>query len=81
MCDIEAMFHQFHVIPEHQDFLRFLWWEDGNYESKPVEFRMTVHLFGAGSSPGCANYGLKQTATDYEKDYGSKASTFVQISM
>ena len=27
MCDVEKMFHQFHVRPEHQDYLRFLWWE------------------------------------------------------
>ncbi len=25
---------------------------------------MTVHLFGAASSPSCANYGLKQTGSD-----------------
>ena len=30
--------------------------------------RMNVHLFGAGSSPGCANFGLKQTATDHERE-------------
>ena len=28
MCDIEQMFHSFHVNPEHRDFLRFLWYED-----------------------------------------------------
>ncbi|XP_024119462.2 uncharacterized protein LOC112140681 [Oryzias melastigma] len=25
MCDVERMFHQFHVVKEHQDYLRFLW--------------------------------------------------------
>ncbi len=25
MSDIEAMFHQVHVVPEHRDYLRFLW--------------------------------------------------------
>ena len=24
MCDVEQMFHSFHVNPEHRDFLRFL---------------------------------------------------------
>ena len=29
---------------------------------------MKVHRFGAASSPGCANYGFKQIAKDYEED-------------
>lgn len=40
MCDVEKMFHQFHVRPEHQDYLRFLWWENGDLESPPSIFRM-----------------------------------------
>lgn len=36
MCDIERMFHQFHIEKEHQDYLRFLWWDDGNLYSKPL---------------------------------------------
>ena len=71
------MFHQFKVSKEHRNFLRFLWWKDGDLSSKPLEFRMTVHLFGAGSSPGCANYGLKQTATDFASEYGSDAAEFI----
>ena len=35
------------------------------------------HLFGATSSPGCANFGLKQIAEDY-KDIGSSASNFLK---
>ena len=31
ICDIEAVFHQFKVDPEHRDYLRFLWWESGDY--------------------------------------------------
>lgn len=58
MCDIERMFHQFHVAKEHQDYLRFLWWDDGNLDSKPSVYRIKVHLFGAASSPGCSNFGL-----------------------
>ena len=30
MCDVESMFHQFKVLTAHRDFLRFLWWENGN---------------------------------------------------
>ena len=71
MCDIEQMFHQFRVHEEHKDFLRFLWWEKGNFSNAATEYRMKVHLFGATSSPGCANFGLKQTANDNENEYGS----------
>eukprot|EP00794_Sanderia_malayensis_P020968 gene20968-23024_t len=35
-----------------------------NAVEKPKAYRMTVHLFGAASSPSCANYGLKKTGLD-----------------
>ena len=35
-------------------------------ENQPAEFRMKVHLFGAVSSSGCANFVLKRTADDFE---------------
>ncbi|KAK7915484.1 hypothetical protein WMY93_011245 [Mugilogobius chulae] len=38
---------------------------------------MAVHLFGAGSSPGCANFGLKYLAQQHRSDY-PKASAFVE---
>lgn len=38
---------------------------------------MAVHLFGAASSPGCANFGLKHLARQYRTDY-PLASTFVE---
>ena len=55
-----------------------LWWDDGNIELEPSEYRMNVHLFGAGSSPGCANFGLKQTANDNEQEFGSVTADFVR---
>ncbi|XP_046898685.1 uncharacterized protein LOC124482244 isoform X1 [Hypomesus transpacificus] len=66
LCDIEKMFHQFHVYEADRDYLRFLWWKNGNLNTEPQEFRMKVHLFGAASSPGCANYGLKHLAKENE---------------
>jgi len=77
MCDIEKMFHQFLVDEADRDFLRFLWWEHGNIENEPLEYRMRVHLFGAASSPGCANYGLKYLAKKHESEF-PLASSFVQ---
>ena len=72
MTDIKSMFHQFMVSKEHRDLLRFLWWKDGNPANEVIEYRMKVHLFGAGSSPGCANFGLKRAADDGEKEFVKK---------
>jgi len=78
MCDIERMFHQFHVKAEDQDYLRFLWWENGNLEAKPSIYRMKVHLFGAASSPGCANYGLKHLAAERQGHFSEATIKFIQ---
>ena len=77
MGDIEKMFHKFKVNEEHRDYLRFLWWESGNLESQPRSYRMKVHLFGATSSPGCANYGLKKLAIDIQNEFGKEATHFL----
>ena len=78
MCDVEGMFLQVHVAPEHRNFLRFLWWEDGDLDKPPTEYRMKVHLFGAVSSPGCANFALKRAADDFEEMVGREAAEFVR---
>ncbi|XP_041458034.1 uncharacterized protein LOC121410188 [Lytechinus variegatus] len=78
MADIKSMFHQFYVTEKHRDLLRFLWWEDGNPNSNVIEYRMKVHLFGATSSPGCANFGLKRAADDGEEEFGSEAANYIR---
>lgn len=75
-CDVEKMYHQFRVERRHQDYLRFLWWEDGDLSKAPVDYRMKVHLFGASSSPGCANFALKRLAKDHEH-LGERAANFL----
>jgi hypothetical protein len=77
-CDIEKMFFQFSVNPEHRDLLRFVWWPNGDINSEPVDYRMTVHLFGAVSSPSVANFGLKQIGEEGSKTFGTAASDFVK---
>ena len=39
---------------------------------------MTVHIFGATSSPSCSNFGLKQVALDYESEFGSDVGDFLR---
>lgn len=77
MCDIKKMFHQFFVEERHQDYLRFLWWEESDIKKEIKEFRVKVHLFGAASSPGCANFALKYHAKQAESEY-PQASKFIQ---
>ena len=78
-CDIEAMFHQVFVKEEDRSLLQFLWWKDGNIDIEPTEYRMTVHLFGATSSPGCANFALRKTADIYGQELGyARAADFMK---
>jgi len=78
MCDVEKMFHQFRVSTEDRDYLRFLWWQGGDTSKEPCEYRMNVHLFGAKSSPACANFGLKHLAKMFEQEYPSASSFLCQ---
>ena len=64
MADVESMFHQVKVPPEDADLFRFLWWPESDVSKELQEYRMEVHLFGATSSPSCANYALRRCAED-----------------
>ena len=57
------MFHQFYVAEQHRNLPCFLWWK-GEPKNELVAYTMKVHLFGAASSPGYANFGLKQAADE-----------------
>ncbi|KAL7827084.1 hypothetical protein SRHO_G00328020 [Serrasalmus rhombeus] len=78
MADIQAMFHQVRVHRKHVDFLRFLWWPDGDFEKQPEDYRMKVHLFGAISSPSCANFALQKTAQDNQHNYDKEVIETIQ---
>ena len=77
MCNVEQMFHYFHVNPEHRDFLRFLWFKDNDPLKEVIEYRMIVHLFGNGPSPAVATFGLRKTADVGEEEFSAAAKEFV----
>ena len=72
MGDIQAMFYQVKVAEQDRDFLRFLWWPDGDLSKELAEYRMAVHMFGAVSSPSCASYALRKTADDNSADFSAE---------
>ena len=58
--DIQKMFYSIKVSKEDTNFLRFFWYKNDDINSKPVQFRLNVHVFGAKSSPSCANFALQR---------------------
>ena len=65
-ADIEAIFLQVAVPHDDSRCLRFLWREDPEQRIEVYEY--TRHVFGAKSSPTCANYALHQVAKDNAKE-------------
>ena len=61
-ADIEAMFLQVAVPNDDSRCLQFFWREDP--ERRIKIYKYTHHVFGAKSSPTCANYALHQVAKD-----------------
>ena len=78
MADIESMYYQVSVPEEHRKYIRFLWWPKGNLDNSPEEYEMCVHLFGALSSPSCANFALLRAAFDNEARLGSDTANVLR---
>ena len=76
--DIESMFNQVRVPVFQHDFLRFLWWPDGDYTGKLTEYCMAVHIFGATSSPSIANFALRSTAQIAEERGNSEIANVIR---
>ncbi|XP_068237008.1 uncharacterized protein [Palaemon carinicauda] len=76
--DIEAMFFQIKIPPENQDYVRFLWWPNGDINRPLEEFRIAVHIFGAISSPSIANTALKATSNKADEKYDSTVGNTIR---
>ena len=74
---MKGMFYQVQVAPNDCDTLRFLWWPNDDLSKEPVDYQMLVHLFGATSSPSCASFCLKKTASDNKGEFDEETITTV----
>ena len=78
VCDIEKMFLQFKFDVQHRNYLKFLWWENGDMDSEPFTYCMTRHLFGTTSSPGCANFVHRNATSGGEREFGTDVANFIK---
>ena len=79
-ADIRKMFYQIRVSETDQDYLRFLWYPNGDLSSEPREYRITVHVFGAISSPSIANFVLQHLpSTGSAKEFSTIAKQTVAV--
>ena len=77
-ADIQPMFYQVRVPENQRNLLRFLWWPDGDITKNVEDYRMKVHVFGAVSSPSCANYCLRKAADDARVHVGDEAANVLK---
>ena len=76
IAEIEQMFHQIKVRESDQDALGFLW-RTAKFQN-PVDYVMTIHLFGKDDSPCVANYGSKKCAKDQSNNFDAKTVEHVE---
>ncbi len=72
------MFHQVTVNSQDSEALRFLWWQDADAAKPLQDYSMQVHLFGATSSPSCANFSLRKMAEDHECEFDKETVNTVR---
>ena len=67
-ADVEKMYYMINVPETDRNYLKFLWFKNDDINSKPIQFRLTVHLFGATTSSSVSNFALKKTVQFEEDD-------------
>ena len=54
--------------PSDRNIMKFLWFENNDLSVALVEYRLTVNVFRATSSPSCANFALCHTVLSEDFD-------------
>lgn len=62
------------MADEHINFLQFLWWKDGDFNTKPVAYETSHHIFGGISSPICNNCSPRRIAVADQSKLRSEAA-------
>ena len=78
VSDVKSVFHQVKVDPQDKNVLKFLWWSDGDFTKASQVYRMTVHQFGAKSSPTCAAFALRYASEMQSENFSQEAVQAVQ---
>ena len=76
IADIDQMSHQLKVKENDLNGLRFLW-QTTKFEN-PVDYIITVHLFGKNDLPCVTNYGLKKCIMDQSNNVDAKTVKCVE---
>ncbi|CAI2732197.1 unnamed protein product [Schistosoma spindalis] len=79
-ADIEEMFLQVKIPRQDRGAFRLLWWEDGDIRQRAKEYCLTVHPFGAVSSPFCANFALRKSVDIFGKELNKNVREVVDKS-
>ena len=66
--NIEKMFHQVKVLEKDRPKLSFIWREPGSADP-PSTYCMTVHIFGAVSSPSTCQFVLNRKAEENREQF------------
>ena len=77
--DIEKMFYNVQVPREDRTYLRFLWFENNYLSLEPCQYWLTVHFFGATSSPAIANYAFKKSVENKAMDVEQTVNESVYV--
>ncbi|XP_055712962.1 uncharacterized protein LOC129807608 [Phlebotomus papatasi] len=75
--DIKEMFHQVRILPEDQNYQRILW-RGNSRDTFPVEYKMTVMIFGATCSPAVASYVKNKNAEEYAEEFPEATREIVE---
>ena len=63
-ADIKGMFYNVRIPEVDRDFMRFLWWKDGNPANPVVEYRLTHQVPGLADSPSNSCFALRRIAEE-----------------